>query len=91
MKSGLLRTFLLAAIALGPTSSLFAQAPQLPVAERYTQPIEIFHNGLGQFTRKISSTNPEAQAFFNQGFQMMYAFAKPEAVRSFRAPTRFGR
>ena len=78
------RTVLLAAIALGPTSSLFAQAPQLPVGERYTQPIEIFHNGLGQFTRKISSTNPEAQAFFNQGFQMMYAFAKPEAVRSFR-------
>ena len=26
----------------------------------------------------------EAQAFFDQGFQMMYAFAKPEAVRSFR-------
>ena len=85
MTAARLLTFLLAAIALGPTSSLFAQtSQQQPVFERYTQPIEIFHNGLGQFTRKISSTNPEAQAFFNQGFQMMYAFAKPEAVRSFR-------
>ena len=36
------------------------------------------------FTRPISSSNKEAQAFFDQGFQMMYAFAKPEAIRSFR-------
>src|SRR5690349_21853008 len=59
-------------------------APQRPVFERYTEPIAIFANGLGTFTRPISSTNQEAQAFFNQGFQMMYSFAKPEAVRSFR-------
>src|SRR6186713_428160 len=59
-------------------------APQRPVFERYTEPITIFANGLGTFARPISSTNQEAQAFFNQGFQMMYAFAKPEAVRSFR-------
>ncbi len=39
---------------------------------------------LGPFTRRISSSNTEAQAFFNQGFQLTYAFAKPEAVRSFR-------
>ena len=32
----------------------------------------------------MSSTHREAQAFFDQGFQMMYSFAKPEAVRSFR-------
>jgi tetratricopeptide (TPR) repeat protein len=78
------RTSLLTAVALIATPPLFAQAPQRPVLERYTEPIEIFRNGLGQFTRKISSTNREAQAFFDQGFQMMYAFAKAEAVRSFR-------
>jgi hypothetical protein len=66
-------------------SSTAAQAPpSKPVPARYAQPIEIFRTGLGTFTRKISSTNREAQAFFDQGFQMMYAFAKPEAVRSFR-------
>jgi len=54
------------------------------VFERNTEPIEIFKNGLGRFTRPISSSNKEAQAFFDQGFQMMYAFAKPEAIRSFR-------
>jgi tetratricopeptide (TPR) repeat protein len=54
------------------------------VYERYTEPIAIFKTGLGTFTKPISSSNKEAQAFFDQGFQMMYAFAKPEAVRSFR-------
>ena len=62
-----------------------AQQPaQRPVFERYSEPIEIYKTGLGTFTRPISSSSKEAQAFFDQGFQMMYAFAKPEAVRSFR-------
>ena len=52
--------------------------------ERYTQPIELYKSGLGTFTRPISSSNKDAQAFSDQGFQMMYAFAKPEAIRSFR-------
>ncbi len=52
--------------------------------ERNTQTIELFKSGLGKFTRPISSSNKEAQAFSDQGFQMMYAFAKPEAIRSFR-------
>jgi len=58
-----------------PTKSLY---------DRYTEPIAIFKTGLGSFTKPISSKNKEAQAYFDQGFQMMYSFAKPEAVRSFR-------
>ena len=46
--------------------------------------IGLYKSALGPFTRPISSQNREAQAFFNQGFQLTYAFAKPEAVRSFR-------
>jgi tetratricopeptide (TPR) repeat protein len=62
-----------------------AQTPPAPsFEEKYLEPIDIFKTGLGSFARPISSTNKEAQAFFNQGFQMMYSFAKPEAVRSFR-------
>src|ERR1700748_3872223 len=71
----------------------FAQAPPAPTTaapgqktlfERYSEPIQIFKNGLDTFSRPISSNVKEAQAFFDQGFQMMYSFAKPEAVRSFR-------
>jgi tetratricopeptide (TPR) repeat protein len=67
------------------TAAAAAQAPQQrPVFERYSEPIQIYKTGLGTFTRPISSTNEEAQAYFDQGFQMMYSFAKAEAVRSFR-------
>jgi hypothetical protein len=48
------------------------------------EPIPLYKTGLGPFTRPISSANPEAQAYFDQGFQLMYAFAKLEAARSFR-------
>ncbi|MSO45509.1 MAG: hypothetical protein EXQ59_01910 [Acidobacteria bacterium] len=64
-----------------------AQTPAPPARslyDRYTQPIQIFTIGLGTFTKPMSSTSKDAQAFFDQGFQMMYSFAKPEAVRSFR-------
>lgn len=47
-------------------------------------PIPLYTAALGPFTRPISTKNAEAQAFFNQGFQMMYAFARLDAIRSFR-------
>jgi len=65
------------------TASLAAQQPRSRY-DRFTEPIQIFKTGLGTFTKPMSSGNKEAQAFFDQGFQMMYSFAKPEAVRSFR-------
>ena len=75
----------LAVVFLGYPVDIAAQpAPRPTPPERYTAPIEMYKTGLGRFTRPISSTNKEAQAFFDQGFQMMFAFAKPEAVRSFR-------
>ena len=55
-----------------------------PVPKYVADPIPLYTTGLGPFTRTISSTNREAQAFFDQGFQMMFAFAKLDAVRSFR-------
>jgi hypothetical protein len=67
------------------TTQVGAQQPQpRSVYDRYTEPIQIYKAGLGTFSKPMSSTNKEAQAFFDQGFQMMYSFAKPEAVRSFR-------
>ena len=76
-------SFLLALWPAAPSAQ--GQAPPPPSFEqRYTAPIELFKTGLGTFSKPISTTNKEAQAFFDQGFQMMYAFAKPEAVRSFR-------
>ncbi len=50
----------------------------------FSEPQPLYTKALGTFTRPISSANAEAQAYFDQGFQMMYAFAKVDAARSFR-------
>jgi tetratricopeptide (TPR) repeat protein len=72
-------------VGIAPLAASAQPSPRPSLFERYTEPIGIYKTGLGKFTRPISSTNKDAQAFFDQGFQMMYSFAKPEAVRSFRA------
>ena len=80
------RLLSVACLVLVPTGQAVAQHDDAPAPPaRYAEPIPLYKVGLGTFHRQISSTNSEAQAFFDQGFQMMYAFAKPEAVRSFRA------
>jgi hypothetical protein len=83
---GVIAAAAVVAAAFAAIPPLLAQqpAPRRSLFERYSEPIQLFERGLGTFTRQISSANPEAQAYFNQGFQMMWAFAKPEAVRSFR-------
>ena len=56
--------------------------PELP--EQYREPISLHPEALGPYAFKISSANEEAQQFFDQGIQLMFAFAKVDAVRSFR-------
>ncbi|MEZ4701659.1 MAG: tetratricopeptide repeat protein [Rhodothermales bacterium] len=46
-------------------------------------PMPVLTKALGPFTRP-ASTVPEAQAYFDQGVQMMYAFASDEAPTSFQ-------
>ena len=40
--------------------------------------------GLGDIDHPVSTTNPEAQKFFNQGLEYVYAFNHEEAIRSFK-------
>ena len=56
--------------------------PELP--EAYREAIPFHSEVLGPYTFAITSANEEAQRFFNQGMQLMYSFAKTDAVRSFR-------
>jgi len=39
--------------------------------------------GLGSYHREITTSSPEAQAFFDQGLRLLYAFNHDEAARSF--------
>src|SRR3954467_13446240 len=83
MRIVVLLTLVLSLAIVRPSYGQSGPAPRT-LFERYSEPIGIFHNGLGTFSRPMSSKVKEAQAYFDQGFQMMYSFAKPEAVRSFR-------
>ena len=68
-----------------PASGQVVNAPDPGPPPKYVaEPIELLSNALGTIHRPISSSNAEAQQFFDQGFQMMCAFARLDAVRSFR-------
>jgi tetratricopeptide (TPR) repeat protein len=41
-------------------------------------------DGLGNIEHPVSTRNPEAQKFFNQGLAYMYAFNHEEAIKSFK-------
>lgn len=40
--------------------------------------------GFGTYGHPVTTTNAEAQSFFDQGLRLVYAFNKEEAVRSFK-------
>tara|TARA_R110000782_G_scaffold224342_2_gene311375 strand:- start:48965 stop:50848 length:1884 start_codon:yes stop_codon:yes gene_type:complete len=46
------------------------------------------YEGLGSVNFPITTKNPEAQAFFNQGLALVYGFNHQEAIRAFRAAAR---
>lgn len=71
-----------AALALSSTS-LTAQDIDYP--ESFDEPMQLFPSAMGEFHYPISSDNELAQEYFDQGFQLMYSFAKNDAARSFQA------
>ena len=57
-------------------------AAELP--ESFSEPMPLYETALGDHHHPISSDDEKAQAYFDQGFRLMYAFGKEDAVRSFR-------
>jgi tetratricopeptide (TPR) repeat protein len=48
------------------------------------EPFPLVPSALGSYSFAVSTDVPEAQAYFDQGMQLMFAYGKYEAVRSFR-------
>src|SRR5918996_4807048 len=48
-----------------------------------TKALEL-HPGLGNYSHPITTKNPEAQTYFNQGLTLLYGFNHDEAARYFR-------
>ncbi len=69
------------ATAVGPTSAALGQAVTYPASFDDTMPL--YAVGLGPLTWPITTHSDDAQAFFDQGMQFMYAFTPMDAARSF--------
>jgi tetratricopeptide (TPR) repeat protein len=53
-----------------------------------TARMPLYETVLGPYTRAITTSSPEAQAYFVQGVQLLYAFTPSDAVRSFQEAQR---
>ena len=60
-------------------------AQEISYPDSFKEPIPQYTEILGDLHFPISSSNRDAQIYFDQGFQLMYAFTKVDAARSFRA------
>ena len=73
--------FALAACAMHPPAHQHA-------ARSDATPPPLFDN-LGTYSQKITTSSPQAQAYFDQGLRLVYAFNHAEAQRAFREAARF--
>lgn len=65
--------------------SINTLAQQVDYPDSFNEPIKLFDSAMGDFHFSISSDNEMAQSYFDQGFQLMYSFAKEDSARSFKA------
>jgi hypothetical protein len=83
----IMKTGLTAAVACGVLAALLYM--MLPSAAgddgatpEFLEPIELMPQALGDYAWPITTTSTEAQAFFNQGIQLRWAYNMTEAARS---------
>jgi tetratricopeptide (TPR) repeat protein len=84
------RVFIIALSAIGTLSVQARQHSDMNVPATDAQaavspnPIAIILPGMGNLHHPIATKSPEAQAFFDQGLTLVYAFNFDEAARSFK-------
>ncbi len=76
-----MKRFASALLALACCGPILAQHPDHPPAAK--PPVTLM-DGLGDLHHPVSTTNAEAQKFFDQGLRLIYAFNHEEAGRSFQ-------
>jgi tetratricopeptide (TPR) repeat protein len=81
--------FCLSLLLLAPAAGLARQdeheMPSLTLADLAKGALRL--DGLGSYHREITTAVPEAQAFFDQGLRLLFAFNHDEAARSFARAT----
>ena len=85
----LFSVYALLLLGLVAPSTSWAQQSEEEGAEMSGEPeVALLTAVTGPLTRDITTAYPDAQAYFNQGLQMMYAFTIPNAVESFEEAQR---
>ncbi|MEH2237378.1 tetratricopeptide repeat protein [Nostoc sp.] len=74
-------------LSLVAPSAAIADDKPLSVYAQARQPYTLI-SGLGTIHHPVSTANPQAQEFFDQGLNLIYAFNHDEAVRSFQHATK---
>ena len=80
MRNSSLRAALLCVVWLGTAFTLSAQHAHQPLPPAATE----LHPGLGDYHFPITTTNADAQVYFDQGIRLLYGFNHDEAARYFR-------
>jgi tetratricopeptide (TPR) repeat protein len=87
--AGVIAALLIARLAVADSSSASAAPeperaqPHVPTTlSEWARGAQLYP-GLGHFHRKVSTESPEAQAYFDQGMRLLWAFNHDEATRSF--------
>lgn len=80
-----------AAVALLWVGSAASAAGQQPAAHDHARAASAgipLYDDLGTHHRRVSTRSPEAQAYFDQGLRLQYAFNHPEAIQSYQEALR---
>lgn len=81
--------FMAAALALtGCAGKERATAARTGAVAAEASPAVPLLEGLGSHVRKVTTTDPAAQRYFDQGLNLLYAFNHDEAIRAFREAAR---
>jgi tetratricopeptide (TPR) repeat protein len=66
-----------------PAQEHATHAPPAREAAPTSDSVPLFRAALGPYGRIVTTSSPDAQAYFNQGVQQMFAFTPTDARRSF--------
>lgn len=80
-----MRCFYSLSFAMCIVAVSIASAEHPPKPADSDAPLVAIIEGLGNHTHAITTSKPEAQAYFDQGLRLLFAFNHDEAIRAFRA------
>ena len=87
MKKGALLTVIVFTLFAGVARSQHARSQHTGIHARSTESAVLVPD-IGTYGRKISTSSPLAQKFFDQGLRLLYGYYFPEAIASFQEAQR---